>query len=111
MRLMADAVRLGPPAEFESQLRQGWNRMVRNDRVADKPDLCGCSMIRFIGEKRWIVERTFTGITTNRRLATDFEPFAAIVQALIQFAILGKTSPSWSDSVSARGGSFSRRGR
>ena len=78
---------------------------------ADKPDLCGRSMIRFVGEKRWIVERTFTGITTNRRLATDFELFSAIVQALIQFAILGKTSPSWSDSVSARGGSFSRRGR
>jgi hypothetical protein len=54
-----------------------------NDRYSDKPDLCGCSMIRFIGGKRWIVERTFTGITTNRRLATDFEPFAAIVQALI----------------------------
>jgi hypothetical protein len=57
-------------------------RLVDN-RNADKPDLCGCSMIRFIGGKRWIVERTFTGITTNRRLATDFEPFAAIVQALI----------------------------
>ena len=38
--------------------------------------------------KRWIVERTFAWITINRRLAKDFERFAATVQTLIQVAMI-----------------------
>jgi len=38
--------------------------------------------------KRWIVERTLAWITINRRLAKDFEAFAATVQALIQIAMI-----------------------
>ena len=38
--------------------------------------------------KRWIVERTLAWITINRKLATDFEAFAATVQTLIQIAMI-----------------------
>lgn len=38
--------------------------------------------------KRWIIERTFAWITINRRLAKDFERFAATVQTLFQIAMI-----------------------
>jgi len=38
--------------------------------------------------KRWIVERTFAWITINRRLAKDFDRFAATVQTLIQISMI-----------------------
>lgn len=38
--------------------------------------------------KRWIVERTFAWITINRRLAKDFERFAATVQTMIQISMI-----------------------
>lgn len=38
--------------------------------------------------KRWIIERTFAWITINRRLAKDFERFAATVQTLIQISMI-----------------------
>jgi len=38
--------------------------------------------------RRWIFERTFAWITINRRLAKDFERFAATVQTLIQIAMI-----------------------
>ena len=38
--------------------------------------------------KRWIIERTFAWITINRRLAKDFERFAATVQTLIHISMI-----------------------
>lgn len=38
--------------------------------------------------KRWIVERTFAWLGINRRLAKDFERFAATTKSLIQIAMI-----------------------
>ena len=38
--------------------------------------------------KRWIVERTFAWISRNRRLARDFERYAATVVAFVRIAII-----------------------
>ena len=38
--------------------------------------------------KRWIVERTFAWISRNRRLARDFERYAATVVAFIRLAMI-----------------------
>jgi transposase len=38
--------------------------------------------------KRWIVERTFAWISRNRRLARDFERYAATVAAFIRLAMI-----------------------
>lgn len=38
--------------------------------------------------RRWIVERTFAWFAINRRLAKDFERFAATVQTLIQVSMI-----------------------
>jgi len=38
--------------------------------------------------KRWVVERTFAWASINRRLAKDFERFAATAQALFQIAMI-----------------------
>lgn len=38
--------------------------------------------------KRWIVERTFAWISRNRRLARDFERYAATVSAFIRLAMI-----------------------
>jgi transposase len=38
--------------------------------------------------KRWVVQRTFTWSTINRRLARDFERLAVTVQTLIQIAMI-----------------------
>jgi len=38
--------------------------------------------------KRWIVERTFAWISRNRRLARDFERYAATVIAFIRIAMI-----------------------
>jgi len=38
--------------------------------------------------KRWIVERTFAWISRNRRLARDFERYAATVEAFFQLAMI-----------------------
>ena len=38
--------------------------------------------------KRWIVERTFASISSNRRLARDFERYAATVVAFIRLAMI-----------------------
>ena len=37
--------------------------------------------------KRWIVERTFAWISRNRRLARDFERYAATVAAFVRLAM------------------------
>src|SRR3974377_193459 len=37
---------------------------------------------------RWIVERTFAGITRNRRLARDFERYATTVIAFVRLAMI-----------------------
>ena len=39
-------------------------------------------------QKRWIVERTFAWISRNRRLARDFERYAATVAAFIRLRIM-----------------------
>lgn len=38
--------------------------------------------------KRWIVERTFAWISRNRRLARDFERYAATVAAFVRLAMI-----------------------
>lgn len=38
--------------------------------------------------KRWIVERTFAWISRNRRLARDFERYAATVVAFVRLAMI-----------------------
>lgn len=38
--------------------------------------------------KRWIVERTFAWISRNRRLARDFERYAATVEAFFHLAMI-----------------------
>ncbi len=38
--------------------------------------------------KRWVIERTFAWACINRRLAKDFERFAATAQALFQIAMI-----------------------
>ena len=38
--------------------------------------------------KRWIVERTFAWVSRNRRLARDFERYAATVVAFIRIAMI-----------------------
>jgi transposase len=38
--------------------------------------------------KRWIVERTFAGLSRNRRLARDFERYATTVAAFIRLAMI-----------------------
>ena len=38
--------------------------------------------------KRWIVERTLAWISRNRRLARDFERYAATVAAFIRLAMI-----------------------
>ena len=38
--------------------------------------------------KRWIVERTFAWISRNRRLARDFERYAASVEAFMRLAMI-----------------------
>jgi transposase len=38
--------------------------------------------------KRWIVERTFVWISRNRRLARDFERYAATVIAFIRITMI-----------------------
>ena len=38
--------------------------------------------------KRWIVERTFAWISRNRRLALDFERYAATVAAFVRLAMI-----------------------
>jgi len=38
--------------------------------------------------KRWIVERTFAWISRNRRLARDFERYAATAAAFIRLAMI-----------------------
>jgi len=38
--------------------------------------------------KRWIVERTFAWISRNRRLARDFERYAATVVAFVRVAMI-----------------------
>ena len=38
--------------------------------------------------KRWIVERTFAWLTTNRRLARDVERFAETAKAYILIAMI-----------------------
>ena len=47
--------------------------------------------------KRWIVERTFTWISRNRRLARDFERYARTVVAFVRLALirtmLGRLAP------------------
>jgi transposase len=38
--------------------------------------------------RRWIVERTFAWISRNRRLARDFERYAATVAAFVRLAMI-----------------------
>jgi len=38
--------------------------------------------------KRWIVERTFAWISRNRRLARDFERYAATAAAFVRLAMI-----------------------
>lgn len=38
--------------------------------------------------KRWIVERTFAWLTQNRRLAKDYEGYAATAHAFVQVAMI-----------------------
>jgi transposase len=38
--------------------------------------------------KRWIVERTFAWISRNRRLARDFERYAATVAVFVRLAMI-----------------------
>lgn len=38
--------------------------------------------------KRWIVERTFAWVSRNRRLARDFERYAATVAAFVRLAMI-----------------------
>jgi transposase len=38
--------------------------------------------------KRWIVERTLAWISRNRRLARDFERYAATVVAFVRVAMI-----------------------
>jgi transposase len=38
--------------------------------------------------RRWIVERTFAWISRNRRLARDFERYAATIAAFVRLAMI-----------------------
>ncbi len=52
-------------------------------------DLKRSDLHRFVVlPKRWIVERTFARISRNRRLARDFERYAATVAAFVRLAMI-----------------------
>ena len=46
-----------------------------------------CQRLRGL-PKRWIVERTFAWISRDRRLARDFERYAATVAAFVRLAMI-----------------------
>ena len=52
--------------------------------IVRRSDLPGFQVL----PKRWIVERTFAWISRNRRLARDFERYAATVTAFIRLAMI-----------------------
>jgi transposase len=53
-------------------------------QIVKRPDAPGFEVL----PKRWIVERTFAWISRNRRLARDFERYAATVSAFIRLAMI-----------------------
>lgn len=53
-------------------------------QVVKRTDAVGFEVL----PKRWIVERTFAWISRNRRLARDFERYAATVVAFVRLAMI-----------------------
>jgi hypothetical protein len=57
--------------------------------LADVQDRDGAGdLLRGVAPKRWIVEHTFAWISRNRRLARDFERYAATVAAFVRLAMI-----------------------
>jgi transposase len=53
-------------------------------QIVKRSDAAGFEVL----PKRWIVERTFAWISRNRRLARDFERYAATVAAYVRLAMI-----------------------
>jgi transposase len=53
-------------------------------QIVKRSDAAGFEVL----PKRWIVERTFAWISRNRRLARDFERYAATVTAFVRLAMI-----------------------
>lgn len=53
-------------------------------QIVKRSDAAGFEVL----PKRWIVERTFAWISRNRRLARDFERYAATVAAFVRLAMI-----------------------
>ena len=61
-----------------------WRTGVWKLEIVQRSDAKGFEVL----PKRWIVERTFAWISRNRRLARDFERYAATVTAFVRLAMI-----------------------
>ena len=61
-----------------------WRSGAWNWQIVKRSDAAGFEVL----PKRWIVERTFTWISRNRRLARNFERYATTVAAFIRLAMI-----------------------
>ena len=68
----------------EKMARIVWRTGTWKLQIIKRPDAKGFEVL----PKRWIVERTFARISRNRRLARDFERYAATVVAFIRLAMI-----------------------
>jgi transposase len=61
-----------------------WRTGLWKLEIVKRSDAAGFEVL----PKRWIVERTFAWISRNRRLARDFERYAATVVAFVRLAMI-----------------------
>ena len=61
-----------------------WRTGVWRLQIVKRSDVAGFEVL----PKRWIVERTFAWISRNRRLARDFERYAATAAAFVRLAMI-----------------------
>jgi transposase len=61
-----------------------WRTGVWRLHIVKRSDATGFEVL----PKRWIVERTFAWISRNRRLARDFERYAATAAAFVRLAMI-----------------------
>jgi transposase len=60
--------------------RHGWPR----DIVRRTDDLAGC----VVSPRRWVVDRTFACLGTNRRLAKDYEEYGETTETWVYLAMV-----------------------
>ena len=78
-RIFADGGYAGPKMALIAWRTGTWRL-----QIVKRSDAIGFQVL----PKRWIVERTFAWISRNRRLARDFERYAATVTAFVRLAMI-----------------------